>query len=260
MDDTEREQRGPNVPSDPLAVAIQLVTAVRDRVGFTPASRESIAEALGYKTLNGTSRRKLASLNHFELLSRTGTKYRISELARQILIPKDQVEYQASVRSAARRPLFFQRLIAQYADQALPVMLPNILVREYGILPQSSEEVARVFRESMEFAGLLRNGILYDADQADEAAGALTATRSELAPITTESAKSLGLTPAETQHRISGADSQRYSVPLGRDGTVAILEIPLPIRDEYFTKLRLWAAFMSQSLAEDGEVAPDTNQ
>src|SRR5688572_21598112 len=89
----EREGSGPNAPADTLGSAVQLLQLVRDRLGFSSASRESVAEALGYRTLNGTSRRKIAALSHFDLLSRTGAAYRISELGKQILIPRDDAEY-----------------------------------------------------------------------------------------------------------------------------------------------------------------------
>lgn len=138
----------------------------------------------------------------------------------------------------------------------LTVRHDNILVREYGILPQSSEEVARVFKETMEFAGLLRHGILYDVDSEEGDSDHTKVDEIEVPPkyngVQRESRAA-----GEDSSRIENASRQRYSVPLGRDGSVAILEVPLPIRDEYFKRLRAWATFMSQSFGEEAEVLPD---
>jgi hypothetical protein len=252
--DTEREGRGPNAPSETLPSAIQLLQLVRDRLGFSSASRESIAEALGYRTLNGTSRRKIAALSHFELLARSGAAYRISDLGKQILIPRDDAEHKQAVAMAARKPAFYSKLFAKYEGQALPGMLPNILVREFGILPQSSEDVARTFRETQEFAGLLRNGILLS-----EPEGAHAVDR-DLAQPTSLSAGGANGVQVEVQSESrpqfepnagDGRHRQRYTIPLDKRGTLASVELPVPVRERDLKKVSAWLTYMTNVIGDE---------
>jgi hypothetical protein len=254
--DSEREGRGPNAPSETLASAIQLLQLVRDRLGFSSASRESVAEALGYRTLNGTSRRKIAALSHFELLVRNGAAYRISDLGKQILIPRDDGEYKQAIAVVAKKPAFYGKLFAKYEGQALPGMLPNILVREFGILPQSSEEVARTFRETQEFAGLLRNGILLS-----EAEGAATGG-GDLAPSGTSlsASASVARQPLEVRGEAkskgeinagNGRPFQRFSIPIDKQGTLASVELPVPVRERDLKKVSAWLAYMTNVIGDE---------
>jgi hypothetical protein len=252
--DTEREGRGPNAPSETLPSAIQLLQLVRDRLGFSSASRESIAEALGYRTLNGTSRRKIAALSHFELLARTGAAYRISDLGKQILIPRDDAEHKQAVATAARKPAFYDKLFAKYEGQALPGMLPNILVREFGILPQSSDDVARTFRETQEFAGLLRNGILLS-----EPEGTNSVDRNVVQPASVPAPGSNGeqlevLGGSRSQFQpIAGDGTQRqqYTIPLDKRGTLASVELPVPVRERDLKKISAWLTYMTNVIGDE---------
>jgi hypothetical protein len=252
--ESDREGRGPNAPSETLASAIQLLHLVRDRLGFSSASRESVAEALGYRTLNGTSRRKIAALSHYELLVRTGAAYRISDLGKQILIPRDDNEHRQAIATAARKPSFYGKLFAKYEGQALPGMLSNILVREFGILPQSSDEVARTFRETQEFAGFLRNGILLseplpatpnlEIGQAAEVTQPVVATRVGTEVRSDEKLSGELLVP-------SGKRSQRYTIPLDKSGGLATVELPVPVRERDLTKVGAWLTYMATVIGDE---------
>jgi hypothetical protein len=245
--ENERDGRGPNTPGESLPAAIQLLQQVRDKLGFGTASRESVAEALGYRSLNGTSRRKIAALTHFELLDRNGAVYRISEIGKQILMPRDTTEYRSALGTAARKPAFYQKLATRFEGQAVPGLLTNILVREYGVLPQTSEEAARLFRESMEFAGLLRNGILLSEPEA--ISGSAAPNAGEMLAL---SPTSTGPTTQVLERKSSdGIPRQRYTIPLDKAGSVAAVELPIPIRERDLKKILAWLNYMVTVLDDD---------
>jgi len=254
--DSDREGRGPNAPAETLAAAVQLLQLVRDRLGLSSASRESIAEALGYRTLNGTSRRKLAALSHYDLLTRNGGVYRISDLGKQILIPRNETEQRRALAVSARKPAFYQRLFERYAGQPIPSMLPNILVREFGIRPQSSEEVARTFRESQEYAGLLKNGILLT--ELDSATVRATETVDPMSPppvqqrVPADGGAPLSTT-VEAGH--DGKQRQRYTIPLDKQGGLATVELPIPVRERDLKKVSAWVTYMETVIDDDEEGA-----
>jgi hypothetical protein len=138
-----------------------LLEKVRTGVGLGAAKRELIAQALGYKSLSGHAARRLGSLSHYGLLERAGKgAARISALGKAILMPTSDSEKTQAIGVAARTPNLYSALLAKHTGHALPTMLTNLLSREHGVSPTGAEDAANTFRETMEFAGLLRNGVL----------------------------------------------------------------------------------------------------
>lgn len=248
----EREERGPKTPGVPLGAALQLLRQVRDGVGFGRAGRETVVKALGYNSLNGRSNRVLAALIHFGLLERSGeAAVQISSLGKQVLLPRDDVETRKALLEAASRPTLYKKLFARFQGHGLPALLPNILVREFGVLPSSSEEVAKVFRDSMTDAGLLRNGVLH----AELEAGGESVDESSASAGLTESAE--GVEGAEEPSRVDsptprggeaaakpGGGIQRYTIPLDRMGRIASIDIPLPVGVGDLARIKAWADYM----------------
>jgi hypothetical protein len=159
----ESENRQRKAPSHNLAEALNFLGDVERNLGRGPFSRASIAAALGHSSESGPFSRKAGAMLHFDLLERTGTNYRISKTGQSILRPTDDKERAATLATAAQSPTLYAELIHRFANQALPNLLPNILIREFGVHPNSAEEVALNFRDTMEFAGLLQHGILHTA-------------------------------------------------------------------------------------------------
>ena len=85
--DDERSERSRRYPASTVVDAIGNLTLVHRGVGMNGGSREALAQAIGHTTLNGASKRKIASLIQYGLIDRDGDRYRISDLGRRILIP-----------------------------------------------------------------------------------------------------------------------------------------------------------------------------
>ncbi len=241
----QKEDRGPKHPSDNLETAVEMLHRVRDGIGYSPANRETIVEALGYQGLSGTSARKLAVLNHFNLLDRVGNStYRIGELGKRILAPREESEVQVALAEAAKAPSLYQRLFARFGDSALPSLLPNILMREFGVLSQTADEVARLFRETAEFAGLLRNGVLHTELLADPSAAGDSAPSESSDPRPNTAAD-------ESSQAGPPAGVQRYSVPLDKSGRVAMVELPLPLLVRDVERMISWLNYMMTITADE---------
>lgn len=254
MDEKQREERGPNTPGISLPNTVDLLKRVRDGVGMSRASRETVAQALGYTSMSGTARRALAALTHFGLMERSGAAaMQISSLGRRLLVPRDEREAQEALAEAAAQPALYRKLIDRFAGHALPNLLPNILIRDFGVFSNSSNDVAAIFRESVEFAGLLQNGVLSRGSTHDAA--------TETASDRVDAEEVAGSRGGETQGSDSGARSesvavpagmQRYTIPLDTNGRVASIDIPLPVAAGDLRKVRKWAEYMA-SLSEDDE-------
>jgi hypothetical protein len=246
-----RIERGIKYPADNLESAIDLLSRVKDSLGYGGASRETLAEALGYRGISGTSARKIGSLTHYDLIERVGNgAYRISELGRSILMPTSAAERQAAIVEAAKRPALFSALFQKYQDHALPTLLPNLLTREHGVGSSAAEQAANTFRETAEYAGLLRNGVLRSQSVADS----IATTRA----IAEE--PSLSNSPTQVQQqgaldRSGGARASDYTIALDGTGRVAILSIPVPATLRDMRRIRAWTDYMTQLLKEESEEA-----
>jgi hypothetical protein len=231
-------------PGANLAGALDLLRQIERNVGYGPASRDTLIEAMGHKNLTGTSARKLAVLNHYDLVSKSGSTYQISELGRRILMPHDATDEAAALVEAAKAPSFFRDIWAEYEGNALPAMLPNILVRQFGVHPNSSNGAAAVFRETAEFAGLLRNGVLYgDIPQNDPPQDPKPNATDEGEGERSGEAGSGGRAGLDVGDS-GGPGTQVYSVPLDHGGRVARIELPMPVEAQDLTGLEHWVRYM----------------
>lgn len=153
-------QRSAAYPSITLEEALDATRTLRESYSSTPFSRDSAAIALGYKGVSGASSSKIAACVHFGLLVRDGNVYKQSELADQILVATSDEERMEGIVTAFRTPTLYRKLVDENNGRALPKMLDNILVRQYGITERAAKQAANDFIKSATYAGVLQNGIL----------------------------------------------------------------------------------------------------
>ena len=133
-----------------LEGAINFLKEMKDSLGKGPYSREAVAAAFNKSA--GHTARKIAALVHFGLLSRKGNVYAINdELANRILYPTSDEDRKQAVSESLMRPKLYSQLIMKFSSQALPLLLNNILVREFKINENVASEVASDFKQSPPF-------------------------------------------------------------------------------------------------------------
>lgn len=163
-DTTNKEKRTINrstaYPGVTLEKAIEATKQLRENLGSGPYSRDSAATALGYATVSGASTQKIGACVHFGLLTRKNNAYSQSSLADQVFRHISEEERLQAIKDAAQKPALYSKLIAEFNGKALPKMLDNLLVRNYGITERVAKDVAAAFTKSMKFAGILENGII----------------------------------------------------------------------------------------------------
>lgn len=247
-------ERGVQHPAHNLEAAVAMLEQVRTGIGFNPASRETIAAALGHKGISGSSAKKLGVLTHFDLLERVGGgAYRISDLGKAILIPRDEEERRSAIADAATRPALYNTLLGKYENTALPTLLPNLLSREHGVFPNSSEAAAAVFRETMEFAGLLRQGVLYRQPESDKA------PQGDETPAPDPAGDTRGDKSGPTAGTVLAPRDgtvQSYTIALDNAGRLAAIQIPIPVSPRDLKRIRNWIDYMS-AVIEDGDASDE---
>jgi len=153
-------KRGTANPYVGLEQSIFLVDQLKKAVGRGPFSKDVAAQGLNHQSASGPALGKIAALVHFGLLSRNKNAYSITNLADRILLPVSDEDKAIAIIEAAKKPKLYRQLVEKYQNQALPILLNNILVRDYGINEKRSKNVAKDFIKSLEFAGILDNGVV----------------------------------------------------------------------------------------------------
>jgi len=158
-------ERSAAYPSLNLEAVIAKAQKLYDGLGSGPYTRETAAQAIGYTGLNGRSARTIAAMAHYGLLTRNGNIYYPSELLVRILHPRDEEDRKNSIKEAVFNPKLFSILIKKYAGTALPSLLANVLIQDHKINKNVAKDVVDNFKRSIDFVGLLKNGVVLDFEQ-----------------------------------------------------------------------------------------------
>jgi len=247
MAPSSTRKTGKKSPRHPLAQALLFAAKVNEQYGDTPCSREYAAAAMGHNTVSGTSDTKVGSMTHFGLLDRvSGGKYKISALALRVLMPANDQDKKDALAEAASHPSLYKSLIESYAGKALPAQLGNVLAHEYGVTPRTRDRTARNFKESVEYGGLLKNGILSAPESRDAAkpAGidATVGITNPTAPFSGDTNDGNSQPPSPSH--ANSEPQQCHTVPLGLNGRMASINLPNPTSVRDLDRVIAWAQFM----------------
>ena len=237
-------------PGFTLEEAIGLIKQLREARGNGPYAREVVAEGLGHKMVSGSAARKVGALAHFGLLDRADGVYVMSELSKRILTPVADNERQRAIAEAASSPTMYREILERFKDQPLPRQFANILHRDFGVSLKASESSAATFKDTMEFAGLLRNGVLYTQSEQDPDS-AHTPTEDP----TEQSATHAQPAEQQTVSEHTGG-TQRFSIPLSKR-RVGSLELPLPLEAQDLARIKGWLDLMGDVLVDEASYDDD---
>lgn len=230
--ENKKRERSAAYPAFELEQMVCDIANLTQKLGKGPFSRDSAAKALGYSGISGVSSSRIAACVHFGLLERTGGAYCLSELAQKIVYSENDAEKKRAIIDAVQSPALYSKLLSEFNGQALPQMLDNILVRRYGISNNAANNAAKIFRASIEYAGVLENGIVSLNRAESDAAKADVLDDDQREATGTESPISLGGTAAQLaiqgkEERIRGINERgdnwsvevciRYNIDLPRD-------------------------------------------
>lgn len=249
----DRAERSRRYPAISLREAINSLELLHRGVGLTGGSRETLAQAIGHTTLNGTSKRKIAALLQYGLIEKEGERYKVSDLGRRIIIPVSEQEKIEAIAEAARRPTLFQEIGSAFDQQPIPSMLANVLAREYGVLPQASAEVANLFVQTVDQAGLIVDGVLaWNGERSPSASADSPSAEPRLRGMNAMGSNAPTLPLEESLH---SGPYQDYSIPLDNRGRKALIHLPTPVTTHDLSRLRGWVAYM-QGVISDEDPAP----
>lgn len=142
-----------------LSRAIEAAKKIYENLGQGPHSRESLARGLGYASFSGAASGKIGALVHFGLLSRLAGRYSVTDRARAIFkYPGENCVVE--IGAAAINPALYRALVARFSGDVLPNALEAVLTADYGITQKAAVTAAANFVETINFAGMVRDGQL----------------------------------------------------------------------------------------------------
>lgn len=148
------KERSPNYPAIGLSDAITAIKALYEKEKRTAVPGVVAAKAIGYGSLSGPARVKLAALKKYGLLEgdeRSGM--RIAELGMHIMFPASPEDEDESRRKAALNPELFRALYENFAE-ASDDALRSYLITRMHFAPIGAKQVIAAFRDTIAFANL----------------------------------------------------------------------------------------------------------
>lgn len=236
--------RSPRFPSQNLQDSLRLIKLVYDGVHRSPIDAETAYRLMGFSGKTGTSAKALATLRQYGLVEGIGENTRVTDLALAILEPASEEERARSIFTASRRPEVFGSVLERF-DQRVPQADEPIrayLIRELGFQKNSSDELIRVMRETLQFA---------EAEQLVDARVSFVAN----AMLSAEASVAESNTPE--QHTLTAVNSpaevpsQTASIPLSREAR-AELKIYGPLNERAIKNL-IRAIELLADVWEEGE-------
>ncbi|HSQ58980.1 MAG TPA: hypothetical protein VLT84_00880 [Acidobacteriota bacterium] len=159
-------KRSPNYPSIPLDEAVDAVEKLWKKEHGTAVPPDVAAQAIGFSSLSGPSRSKLAALKQYGLLEGRGD-IAVSDLAKSILVPKNPTERQAAIRRAALEPELFRDVHESYAKASDDAIM-SYLVRDLDFSQGGARAFIVSYRKTVSYAKLTDAGTDLGEDHDEE--------------------------------------------------------------------------------------------
>ena len=148
------KHRSPNYPAHGLKEAVEMVRQVYAKEKRSPSPGEIVARALGYSSLSGNARVKIASLKQYGLLEGHEQKgMRVSDLAMLLLYPENSLQESDALKTAALTPSLFNTLLKEKGDASDEAMV-NFLVSRMSFTEGGAKQAVVAFRDTMRVSGL----------------------------------------------------------------------------------------------------------
>lgn len=152
-------KRSPSYPSMSLEDAVNAIKSAYKQEGKSWFPAESLAVAMGSRSLSGTARSRIGSLRQFGLVESDRTNgYRISDLGLAIAVNDEGTDtFVASVEEAFRRPEVYRDLWDNYRD-ASQNTLRNKLIVNSDYSEEAAGRLIDSFRESTRYIASIASG------------------------------------------------------------------------------------------------------
>jgi len=234
------KMRSPNYPAIGLPEALSAVQKIWGIEKRTPVSIDVLGKAMGYTSLSGPVRTKVAALRKYGLLEQQGGQYRLSDLAIHILHAADEEERQQALASAALRPELFRELIATHADASDAALKSHLLIRK-KFSDAGARQFIKSFRETLSIANPSKAG--YSVSDGGDNPEAMTTIPQESSRLSTQT--------TQVSHG-SPANAWTWTLSIPRN-VRAELKIAGDVTRDDVRRLKQQIEFLEESFEEESQ-------
>jgi hypothetical protein len=238
-------QRSPNCPQVAFQEAAERGRLLYQKEHTHPASKEVVAQSLGYSGLNGRSLSMIGALRQYGIIEGQSDAMRVSDDAVAYFELDSGPDRDASLSRMIFAPSVFAQIHTDFGD-TLPSEqnLKHYLIK-MGFLPKTAEDVIAIYRENIR---LVENkGVVYDDNMNVQPSMASSIPRA-LVP------SSLPQVVADNNFVLS---DNSYTLPLGR-GSSAVIQLNGDITEKSLKLLRSQIELLISALSSDEADATET--
>ncbi len=150
--ETMGKMRSPNYPAIGLPEAIRSIQQIWEAEKRTPVPIDVLGAAMGYKSVSGPVRTKVAAIRKYGLLEQNGSNFKLADLGMQILhsLP-DSKERQDAITAAAMRPEAFRELYETHIDASDQALKSHLLMKK-SFSEAGAKQFIKAFRDTLSIA------------------------------------------------------------------------------------------------------------
>ena len=161
------KMRSPNYPAVGLPEAIRSIQQIWDAEKRTPVPIDVLGAAMGYKSVSGPVRTKVAAIRKYGLLEQSGSNFKLSDLGMQILhsLPDSQ-ERQDAINAAAMRPEAFRELYETHMEASDQALKSHLLMKK-SFSEAGAKQFIKAFRDTLSIANPVNSSYSPQEEESD---------------------------------------------------------------------------------------------
>lgn len=203
------------LPRKAVSDCLEVAKPIHEVYAGKTASWDELATAAGLGSKTNNTKYLIWSAQAYDLITKSGDTYSLSETARKILSPNYPDERTEGITKAITVPTVFSKFYAEYNGKLLPEddFLTNVLANRYGVPKERVEEAKAILIANAEYAGIISTH-----------SNGKRIIRLDSAPRGGEEGSSPQPSPGEAPQEAarSGAESETtcfYITPIGDEGS-----------------------------------------
>ncbi len=158
--------RSPNYPSMSLGDSIEAVRDVYAKEKRAKFPRTSLANHLGYSSLNGRALSKIGALRAYGLIEGREDALTVSATARALIdAPKDSSDYFYALQEAFHSPPLFSRIVAEHGEETPSPQTLRWWLSQQGYVGDAADKALKVYLASAELVNSLSEAYEPDANE-----------------------------------------------------------------------------------------------
>jgi len=147
-------------PKHAFESAIRVADVIEQKNGGRPLPPAEVAIAIGLSPGSSDFRVLLSSSIKYGMTAGSYNQERIlvTPLGTRVVAPSSEQDRRDATKAAVLHNVTFRRIFEHFRGKKLPdeSFFENAVVREFGVRREHAAKCVKIFRQNMEFAGLLR--------------------------------------------------------------------------------------------------------